>query len=134
MRGIATAAGCQLVASCDLAVAADDALRRVRHHQRRTVLLDSRGRPEPQRIEQRAFEDTDHRAFIDAAQALDWGLLNDTAPADDLDARVQALTDVIVAKSPTAIRYGKRMFYARSARCRRPRNLRIRRRDGRRAT
>ncbi|MNR02835.1 Carnitinyl-CoA dehydratase [compost metagenome] len=49
--------------------------------------------------------------FIDAAQAADWGLINDAVPEQELDARVRGLADEIVAKSPTAVRYGKRMFY-----------------------
>ncbi|MGV2907726.1 enoyl-CoA hydratase-related protein, partial [Achromobacter sp. AGC25] len=49
--------------------------------------------------------------FIDAAQAADWGLINDAVPETELDARVRALTAEILAKSPSAVRYGKRMFY-----------------------
>ena len=48
---------------------------------------------------------------IDGAHARDWGLINDAVPDAALDGRVQALVDDILAKSPTAIRYGKRMFY-----------------------
>ena len=59
----------------------------------------------------RAFEMLMSARFIDAAQAADWGLINDAVPEGELDARVRALVDDILAKSPTAVRYGKRMFY-----------------------
>ena len=75
--GIATAAGCQLVAACDLAVAADE--RAVRHARRedRAVLLDADGR----RCRARSGASARCEMLltgrpIDAATALDWGLVN----------------------------------------------------------
>ncbi len=111
VHGIATAAGCQLVSMCDLAVAADTATfalpgvnigvfcttpavgvaRNVARKRVMEMLLT--GRP------------------IDAATALAWGLVNRVVPAADLDAAVQDFTDAILAKSPAVIAGGKRAFY-----------------------
>ena len=49
---------------------------------------------------------------IDAATALDWGLVNRVVPVADLDAAVKAFTDRIVARSAAVIALGKRAFYA----------------------
>lgn len=112
VRGIATAAGCQLVASCDLAVAADDARFAVSGINAGLFCSTPAVALSRNISAKRAFEMLVTARFIDAPQARDWGLLNDVAPAGELDARVRALVEVIVAKSPAAIRYGKRMFYA----------------------
>lgn len=112
VRGVATAAGCQLVASCDLAVAADSARFAVSGINAGLFCSTPAVALSRNVSTKRAFEMLVTACFIDAAQACDWGLLNDVAPEAELDARVQALADVIVSKSPTAIRYGKRMFYA----------------------
>ncbi|QKI73087.1 enoyl-CoA hydratase [Achromobacter xylosoxidans] len=112
VRGVATAAGCQLVASCDLAVAEDTARFAVSGINAGLFCSTPAVALSRNIAAKRAFEMLVTARFIDAEQARDWGLLNDVAPAQELDARVQALVDVIVAKSPAAIRYGKRMFYA----------------------
>ncbi len=112
VRGIATAAGCQLVASCDLAVAADTATFAVSGINAGLFCSTPAVALSRNVSTKRAFEMLVTARFISASQAQDWGLLNDIAPDDELDARVQALADVIAAKSPAAIRYGKRMFYA----------------------
>ena len=112
VRGIATAAGCQLVASCDLAVAADTATFAVSGINAGLFCSTPTVALSRNVSTKRAFEMLVTARFIDAAQACDWGLVNDVAPDAELDARVQALADVIAAKSPSAIRYGKRMFYA----------------------
>ena len=49
--------------------------------------------------------------FIDADTASDWGLINAAVPDDELDAAVEAKVQSILTKSPTALRYGKSMFY-----------------------
>lgn len=112
VRGIATAAGCQLVASCDLAVAADTATFAVSGINAGLFCSTPAVALSRNVSTKRAFEMLVTARFIDAAQACDWGLVNDVAPDAELDARVQALAEVIAAKSPSAIRYGKRMFYA----------------------
>jgi len=48
---------------------------------------------------------------IDAATALQWGLVNRVASADKLDEAVQTLVDDILARSPAVIAGGKRAFY-----------------------
>lgn len=111
VHGIATAAGCQLVASCDLAVAAEEARFAVSGINvglfcaTPSVAL-SRNIPT-----KRAFEMLVTGRFVDAADAADWGLINRVVPAEGLDAAVEELAGAILAKSPAAIRHGKAMFY-----------------------
>jgi enoyl-CoA hydratase/carnithine racemase len=111
VQGIATAAGCQLVAMCDLAVASDRAtfalpgvnigvfcstpavgvVRNIGRKRAMEMLLTG-------------------RAF-DAKTALDWGLVNAVVPAEELDGRVNGYLDAILARSPATIRMGKQTFY-----------------------
>jgi len=111
VHGVATAAGCQLVASCDLAVAAEGARFAVSginvglFCSTPAVAL-SRNMGRKQALEMLLTGD-----FIDAGEAQRRGLVNRVCPADALDAEVKRLTDSIVAKSPTAIRMGKQLFY-----------------------
>lgn len=111
VHGIATAAGCQLVASCDLAVAADTAKFAVSGINVGLFCATPAVALTRNVSAKRAFEMLMTARFIDAAQALDWGLINAAAPESELDARVRTLVDDILAKSPAAVRYGKRMFY-----------------------
>jgi enoyl-CoA hydratase/carnithine racemase len=111
VHGIATAAGCQLVAACDLAVASTEArfatpgvnigafcatpsvaLGRVvsRKHAMEMLLTGS---------------------FVDAARACEMGLLNRVVAPDALDAAVDELAGLLESKSPLAIASGKRVFY-----------------------
>ena len=111
VQGIATAAGCQLVAQCDLAVAAETArfavsginvglfcstpavpLSRNMHHKQAMQMLLTGD-------------------FIDAATAQRFGLVNEVAPPEELDATTASLAQKIAGKSPLAIRLGKQMFY-----------------------
>jgi enoyl-CoA hydratase/carnithine racemase len=111
VHGGATAAGCQLVAACDLAVASEDAwfatpgvkiglfcstpmvpLTRVIGRRRALHMLLT-GQP------------------IDARTARDWGLVNDVVSATELDAAVDALVAQILCFSPRVVGLGKRMFY-----------------------
>jgi enoyl-CoA hydratase/carnithine racemase len=111
VHGIATAAGCQLVSMCDLAVASDDATfampgvnigvfcstpavgvaRNVGRRRAMEMLLT--GEP------------------IDAATALAWGLVNRVVAPADLDKEVQRFADIILGRSAAAIRLGKETFY-----------------------
>src|SRR6185437_5737861 len=111
VHGIATAAGCQLVSMCDLAVAADGARfalpgvnvgvfcstpavgvgRNV--SRKRTMEMLLTGEP------------------IDAATALAWGLVNRVVPVAELDAAVAHFTDLIAARSGSVIALGKAAFY-----------------------
>ena len=111
VRGIATAAGCQLVAMCDLAVAASDARFAVSGinvglfcSTPAVALSRNVGRKE-------AFEMLVTGDFIDAATAQARGLVNRVVPADQLDAEVEKLVDSIVAKPACAIAMGKDLFY-----------------------
>src|SRR6185436_5469813 len=59
----------------------------------------------------RAFELLFTGEFIDAATALDWGLVNRVVPLEELDAAVATLAATIVEKPPAVIAAGKRLFY-----------------------
>ncbi len=111
VHGIATAAGCQLVATCDLAIAADDARfatpgvniglfcstpmvalsRNVNRKQAMEMLLTGE--------------------MIDAATAEKFGLINRAVPAKELDAAVGELAATICSKSVVALEIGKVAFY-----------------------
>lgn len=111
VQGAAFAAGCQLVASCDLAVAADSATfatpgvkiglfcstpmvalsRNI--GQKRAMQMLMTGKP------------------IDASTALSWGLVNDVVTGEELDASSQELAESVAASSMVPIRIGKRAFY-----------------------
>jgi enoyl-CoA hydratase/carnithine racemase len=110
VHGMATAAGCQLVASCDLAVAAESATFAVSginvglFCSTPAVALSRNVSPK------RAFDMLVTGRFISSAEALSFGLVNRVAPDAELDEAVEALTASICAKSPVAIRTGKAMF------------------------
>jgi len=111
VQGIATAAGCQLVSMCDLAVATDTAtfampgvnigvfcstpavgvVRNVGRKHAMEMLLT--GEP------------------IDAATAQSWGLVNRVVPSSTLDAEIRRFTDIILSRSSATIRFGKQAFY-----------------------
>jgi enoyl-CoA hydratase/carnithine racemase len=111
VHGIATAAGCQLVAMCDLAVASETATFALpgatvgvfcstpavgvaRNIGRKRVMeLLLTGQP------------------IDARTAQAWGLINRVVPAEALDAELRRFTDLIAARSAATIALGKRTFY-----------------------
>lgn len=111
VQGIATAAGCQLVATCDLAVAADSVKFatsgiNVGLFCSTPAVAVSRNLPSKQ-----AFEMLITGEFIDAPTALQQGLINRVAPANQLDNTLQSLVDAIMSKSPVAVTTGKAMFY-----------------------
>ena len=91
VHGIATAAGCQIVAACDLAVAEEGA-RFATSGVNFGLFCATPGVPVSRNISQkRAFEMLMTGEFIDAATALAWGLATRVAPRADLDAAVVAL-------------------------------------------
>jgi enoyl-CoA hydratase/carnithine racemase len=111
VHGIATAAGCQLVAMCDLGVAAADARFAVSGVNvglfcatPSVALTRNVGR-------KAAFEMLVTGEFIDAPAAVERGLVNRCVASDRLDREVGALTAAIVAKPPSAIAVGKALFY-----------------------
>jgi enoyl-CoA hydratase/carnithine racemase len=111
VQGIATAAGCQLVATCDLAVASETATfatpgvkiglfcstpmvalsRNIGRKRALEMLLG--GRP------------------IDAHTAADWGLVNRVVPSAELDAAALELAHQVASASPLTLRIGKQAFY-----------------------
>ena len=111
VHGIATAAGCQLVSMCDLAVASDNARFAVSgvnlglFCSTPSVGL-ARNLGRKQAMEMLLTGD-----FIDAQTALARGLVNRVVPAEQLDAEIGKLSDSILAKTPVAIKAGKQMFY-----------------------
>ena len=105
--GIATAAGCQLVASCDLAIASDQARFGVNGID--VGLFCSTPAVALTRVvnRKRAMEMLLTGEMIDAATALEFGLVNRVVPREELGPTVNALAEVIAAKSPTAVKLGK---------------------------
>jgi enoyl-CoA hydratase/carnithine racemase len=112
VHGVATAAGCQLVAACDLAIAAEDA--RFGTSGVKTGLFCSTPAVPVVRAvgRKRALELLLTGKLIDAATALDWGLVNRVVPAEQLDQAVAELVGEIAALSPLALAVGKQGFYA----------------------
>jgi enoyl-CoA hydratase/carnithine racemase len=111
VHGIATAAGCQLVASCDLAVAADDARFAVSGINV-GLFCSTPGVALARNVStKQAFEMLVTGEFIDAKTAQQRGLVNRVVPADRLDAEIATLVDSIVAKPGAAIAMGKDLFY-----------------------
>ena len=111
IHGIATAAGCQLVSMCDLAVAADVAKFAVSGinvglfcSTPAVGLSRNMGRKE-------ALEMLLTGEFIDAQEAKQRGLVNRVVPLGELDEAVEKLVQSILMKSPVAVATGKQMFY-----------------------
>ena len=111
VHGTATAAGCQLVAMCDLAVAADDARFAVSGINvglfcatPSVALSRNVGR-------KAAFEMLVTGEFINAAMAMERGLINRTVAADRLDREIEELAASIAAKPALAVSTGKALFY-----------------------
>lgn len=111
VHGLAAAAGCQLVASCDLAVAEDTARFGVNGVNiglfcSTPMVALSRVMPRKQ-----VFEMLTTGEFLDAPRARELGLINRIASADTLDTATQELANVIAAKLSSAVRVGKQAFY-----------------------
>lgn len=111
VHGIATAAGCQLVASCDLAVAAEGTRFGVNGVNiglfcSTPMVALSRNMPRKQ-----VFEMLTTGAFIDADRARDLGLVNRVVPEAELSAATDDLAATIAGKLGSAVRVGKRAFY-----------------------
>ncbi len=111
VHGIATAAGCQLVAMCDLAVASDEARFAVSGinlglfcSTPSVALSRNVGR-------KRAFEMLMTGDFIDAQTAQEIGLVNRVVAPEQLDEAVQSLANRIAAQPPVAVTMGKALFY-----------------------
>lgn len=110
-HGIATAAGCQLVASCDLAVAAEGTRFGVNGVNiglfcSTPMVALSRNIPRKQ-----AFEMLTTGEFIEPDRAIALGLINRAVPADQLDDAAMELAETIAAKLGSAVKIGKQAFY-----------------------
>ena len=111
VQGIATAAGCQLVAMCDLAVAAREAKFAVSGVNLGLFCATPSVALSRNLSRKAAFEMLVTGQFISADEALAKGLVNRVVAADALDAAVEALAASIVAKPRVAIAMGKALFY-----------------------
>src|SRR5437773_5557457 len=112
VRGVATAAGCQLVATCDLAFAEEGASFgtpgvKIGLFCSTPMVAVSRaiGR-------KRALQMLLTGERIDARTAAEWGLINAAIPATELEAQVRRVAQEIVRASPLIVGIGKRAFYA----------------------
>lgn len=111
VQGVATAAGCQLVAMCDLAVAAADARFAV-SGVNVGLYCATPSVPLSRNVGRKAaFEMLVTGEFIDAPTALARGLINRCVPADRLDQEIELLAASIAAKPPSVIAAGKALFY-----------------------
>ena len=111
VHGIATAAGCQLVATCDLAVASQAA--KFATSGINVALFCSTPAVALTRnvTRKQSFEMLMTGEFISADEAVERGLVNHAVEPEELDAKVAELAQKIISKSPLAVRMGKEMFY-----------------------
>ena len=111
VTGIATAAGCQLVASCDLAIAADDATFatsgvNIGLFCSTPMVALSRNVPRKMAMEMLLMGE-----FLPAARVAEMGLVNRVVPLEDVEAAAVDMARIIADKSPSAVKIGKRAFY-----------------------
>ncbi|MBU2962250.1 enoyl-CoA hydratase [Citreicella sp. C3M06] len=115
VHGIATAAGCQLVASCDMAVAASGTRFGVNGVNiglfcSTPMVALSRNIPTKQ-----AFEMLTTGRFVDAEEAQQLGLINRVVPPDALAAETQTLANTVADKLGAAVKIGKQAFYEQAS-------------------
>ena len=111
VHGIATAAGCQLVASCDMAIAAEQTrfgVNGVNIGLFCSTPMVALTRNIPRKM---AFEMLTTGQFIDAARAEALGLVNRVVPHEHLQTETMALAATVAAKLSSAVRIGKQAFY-----------------------
>ena len=111
VHGIATAAGCQLVASCDMAIAAEGTRFGVNGVNiglfcSTPMVALSRNIPR-----KKAFEMLSTGTFIPAEKAEDLGLINRVVPHDQLSAATEELANMVASKLGAAVKIGKEAFY-----------------------
>ncbi len=112
VQGVATAAGCQLVATCDLAIASDRAAFAtpgVKIGLFCTTPMVALSRAVGRK---RAMEMLLTGKLVDAATAADWGLVNRVVPADELEAATRELACKIAQASSFTVALGKQAYYA----------------------
>jgi enoyl-CoA hydratase/carnithine racemase len=111
VHGIATAAGCQLVAACDLALAATGT-RFATPGVRIGLFCSTPMVPLSRAVgRKRALELLLTGEPIDATTACEWGLINAVVPAEELEGAVLELAAKVARSSPLTLRIGKRAFY-----------------------
>lgn len=112
VSGVATAAGCQLVASCDLVVAEEGA-RFATPGVKIGLFCSTPMVPISRAVgRKRALEMLLTGEMVPAARAAEWGLVNRVVPAELLEETVTALVDQIAGASPLTVAVGKEAFYA----------------------
>ncbi|HZR70526.1 MAG TPA: enoyl-CoA hydratase [Burkholderiales bacterium] len=111
VHGMATAAGCQLVAMCDLAVAAESASFATSGVTLGLFCTTPGVAVARNLLRKPALEMLLTGEFIDARKAQAWGLVNRVAPDVALDAEVKRLVDAIISKPRDVIALGKKVFY-----------------------
>jgi enoyl-CoA hydratase/carnithine racemase len=109
--GIAAAAGCQLVSSCDLVVAAKSARFSVPGINVGLFCSTPAVAISRNISAKRAFDLLLTGDVIDAETALDWGLVSSVVDDAELNNAVTAKVETILSKSPSAVRFGKSMFH-----------------------
>ena len=111
VQGAAAAAGCQLVAQCDLAVAADTA-KFVTSGVTWGFFCSTPGVAVGRNLQRKhALEMLLTGEPIDAKRAMEWGLINRVVPPEQLDSAVMELARTLAAKPPATVAAGKRAFY-----------------------
>jgi enoyl-CoA hydratase/carnithine racemase len=111
VHGAAAAAGCQLVAQCDLAIASDNA-KFVTSGVNWGFFCSTPGVAVGRNLQRKhALEMLLTGDAVSAQQALAWGLVNKVVPAAELDAAVMDLAAKLAAKPPATVAAGKRAFY-----------------------
>jgi enoyl-CoA hydratase/carnithine racemase len=116
VQGIAAAAGCQLVASCDMAIAAEGVkfgVNGVNIGLFCSTPMVALTRAIPRKA---AFEMLTTGRFIETDEAVTLGLINRAVPPDALPAATDDLARTVAAKLASAVRLGKRLFYAQAER------------------
>lgn len=114
VHGLAAAAGCQLVASCDMAVAAEGArfgVNGVNIGLFCSTPMVALSRNVPRKL---AFEMLTTGEFVDATRAREIGLVNRVVPHEALAEEASRLAETVAAKLRSAVRIGKRAFYAQA--------------------
>ena len=112
VHGVATAAGCQLVAACDLAVASTSA-RFATPGVKIGLFCSTPMVPLSRAIgRKRAMEMLLTGELVDAETAASWGLVNRVVPDEELEAAVSGLVEKIARSSPLTVGIGKEAFYA----------------------
>jgi enoyl-CoA hydratase/carnithine racemase len=111
VQGIATAAGCQLVAACDLAIAAEEA--RFATPGVRIGLFCTTPMVALTRAigRKRAMQMLLTGEFVDAGTAAEWGLVNQVVPAADLPSATRSLAQKVAEASSLVVAIGKQAFY-----------------------